>query len=138
VPEEDLVTFLRIEIGNTPKEKRNNRDDKNDNAPKSQLTLAPVKGRFPTFSGSGYIKKPYKVLLNDEAAFAKDMRVQLFLQQKSAVAGAKQVYLGQFLVPISSMEGTLSKRPQYYNLVDKDGNMQGKILARFFLLKRDQ
>ena len=46
--------------------------------PKSQIKLAPVKGRFPTFGGSGYIKKPYKVLLNDEAAFAKDMRVQMF------------------------------------------------------------
>lgn len=46
--------------------------------------------------------------------------------------------LGSFLVPIISMVGTLYKRPQYYSIVDTDGNCQGKILARFFLMKRDQ
>ena len=31
----------------------------------------------------------------------------------------------------------LYKRPQYFNVIDNDGNMQGKILARFYLIKRD-
>lgn len=66
------------------------------------------------------------------------MRVQLFLQQSGAFAGSSQVMLGSFLVPIISMVGTLYKRPQYYSIVDTDGNCQGKILARFFLMKRDQ
>lgn len=56
--------------------------------PKSQIKLAPVKGRFPTFGGSGYIKKPYKVLLNEDAAFAKDMRVQMFQQTASTYSGS--------------------------------------------------
>ena len=96
-----------------------------------------MRGRFPTFSGSGYIKKPYKVLLNDEAAFAKDMRVQLFQNQTNLYAGSNQILIGSFNVPIASMVGTLYKRPQYFNIVDSDGNIQGKILARFFLLKKN-
>ena len=36
------------------------------------------------------------------------------------------------------MEHTLYKRPSYFNVVDGDGNCQGKILARFFIMKRDQ
>lgn len=45
--------------------------------------------------------------------------------------------VGQFLVPVSSLESTLFKRPQYYNVIDGEGKLQGKILARFYLLKRD-
>ena len=36
------------------------------------------------------------------------------------------------------MVGVLYKRPQYFTLIDPEGNIQGKILARFFLMKRDQ
>jgi hypothetical protein len=36
------------------------------------------------------------------------------------------------------MVDTLYKKPQYFNLIDSEGKIQGKILARFFLLKRDQ
>jgi len=36
------------------------------------------------------------------------------------------------------MVGNLFKRPMYFTVIDSDGNIQGKILARFFLMKRDQ
>ena len=36
------------------------------------------------------------------------------------------------------MKDTLYKRPQYYNIIDSEGNIQGKILARFLLMKREQ
>ena len=31
----------------------------------------------------------------------------------------------------------LYKRPQYYNIIDPEGILQGKVLARFHLIKRD-
>ena len=36
------------------------------------------------------------------------------------------------------MTQTLYKRPQYFTVTDSDGICVGKILARFFLMKRDQ
>ena len=77
-------------------------------------------------------------MLNDEAAFAKDMRVQLFQNVSSKFSGSSQLMLGSFMVPISTMCDKLYKRPQYYTVLDSDGNCQGKILARFFLMKRGQ
>ena len=101
----------------------------------SEIRLNTFKGRFPEYN---YFKEPKKVNLSDEAAFAQDMRVQLILKDKSLFRGTQDVTLGQFLVPISSMVDNLYKRPQYFNLIDSEGKIQGKILARFFLLKRDQ
>ena len=39
-------------------------------------------------------------------------------------------------MPVSSLESALYKRPQYYNVIDGEGRLQGKILARFYLIKR--
>lgn len=91
-------------------------------------------GRFPRWSWS---KKPKIVTLAEYPEFASDMRVQLYSIEESVYKGKNQVMIGQFLVPIVSMLQKLYKRPQYYNVVDADGNMQGKILARFYLEKKE-
>jgi len=39
-------------------------------------------------------------------------------------------------VPVSSIT-KLYRLPQFYNVFDDEGNLKGKILARFFLMQKN-
>ena len=41
------------------------------------------------------------------------------------------------MVPVSSLL-KLYALPQYFDVIDSEGQMQGRILARFFLVQKDQ
>lgn len=92
-------------------------------------------GRFPLWKWNAKAKL---IMLNSNISFASDMRVILKRKAEQSYFGnVKDPPIGQFLVPVESIM-TLHTLPQYYNVIDPEGNIKGKILARFFLLKKTQ
>lgn len=133
ISSETLRTRVEVKIGIQHNKKKTSGGKKLTEAEKDIKTRV-MAGRFPRWNWS---KKPKTVTLAEYAEFASDMRVQLYSIEESLYKGKNQVMVGQFLVPIVTMLDNLYKRPQYYNVIDSEGNMQGKILARFYLIKRD-
>ena len=125
IPEEDLQTKVEIQIGNLSAQRKT--EDSN-------IRTRSLPGRFPQWNWS---KRAQLITLNSNPNFASDMRVMLYHKDYSYYRGATQKLIGQFLVPVASIM-TLYRTPQYYEVIDADGAVQGKILARFFLVKKTQ
>ena len=62
------------------------------------------------------------------------MRICVYRQERS---NRYDRIVGHFLVPVRSMR-RLYKKPQYYNVIDSNGELQGKILARFYIKPKDE
>lgn len=77
-------------------------------------------------------------MIDKNLQFASDMRVILYNCQKTMLLRRETwEVLGEFSVPVKSIQGQLFKKPQYFNVVNNDGELQGQVLARFFLKEID-
>ena len=66
------------------------------------------------------------------------MRVKVYRKHVNLFGGdTNRAEVGQFTVPVASIM-KLYGLPQYYDIIDSNGDMQGRILARFFLVQKDQ
>lgn len=59
------------------------------------------------------------------------MRVSL-MNSSRGFFGEKIEVIGEFAVPVQSIM-TRSKRPQFFNLLNEDGQFMGQLLCNFFL-----
>ena len=117
--EETLKTKVEVQIGNTEKE-----------TPTIQTKEG--LGRFPMWLMAS---KPILVSMDSNLGFVSDIRIVLLRVETSYFSGAKSSLLGLFIVPITSVT-TLYNYPQYYSFVDEKGNLVGKVLARFYIIKK--
>lgn len=106
-----LNTFVSVKIG-----------DKTE-------SCKPAPGKNPTWNQEIYAKK---VELNQKLEFSSDMIVSVFNANKgiTSIFNEKSL-IGEFAVPVMSLQKDM-KRPKFFNLI-KDGQCQGRILARFLV-----
>ena len=72
VPEKELLTMVEMKIGVVKQQKKGNGKKEQQ---ETRIKTRALPGRFPQWNWS---KKPQVVTMCDDAAFASDMRVQLF------------------------------------------------------------
>ena len=66
------------------------------------------------------------------------MRVLLYNISKSLILKRDELeVVGEFCVPITSISKKLYSKPQFFNVLNNEGEFQGQVLARFFLKEVD-
>lgn len=121
LPVENLNTRIDIKIGNVALQKEG-------------LTTDVAVGRYPFWNY--YIER--EINLNKNLGFASDMRVTLFNSSKSMIfRNEKLEVLGEFSVPVKSL-CNFYKKPQFFNVINNEGKLQGQVLARFYLKSIDK
>ena len=78
--------------------------------------------------------------LNENLDYASDLTVKIYSRKKSSKyrsydIGEKENLVGTFTIPLTSIT-TLWTKPQYFNVIDHENYMRGKVLARFFLVEK--
>jgi len=53
------------------------------------------------------------------------------------ILGESESILGEFTVPVNSMS-TEIQRPQFFNVINEEGQLEGQVLARFYIKEYDQ
>jgi hypothetical protein len=76
----------------------------------------------------------HTVKLKNELEFEADMRVTLKNQKKSWLGNLSDLTIAEFAVPLESIM-TRCKRPQFFNILNENGQFMGQILANFYLMK---
>ena len=118
VPEEELVSWVWIEVGHAA----NTKDTK--------IKTHRVPGRFPLYKYNKY----FPITMKENVDFAQQMRVKVYRKKVNYFGGdINRQEVGYFSVPVSSIM-KLYGLPQYYDVIDSEGQMQGRVLARFFVV----
>ena len=116
-----LNTKIEIKIGNVSNNKG--------------LSTKGSDGRYPKWNEL----IDNNIVLDKNLQFAPDMRVILFNSSKTLITRRQDwEVIGEFSVPVKSISGKLYNRPQFFNLLNNEGHLQGQVLARFFLKEVDQ
>lgn len=64
--------------------------------------------------------------------FEADMRVSVYNKKSKLFGGFKNILIGEFRVPVNSLLD-FSDKPQFFNVLNEDGQFMGQILANFYL-----
>lgn len=75
------------------------------------------------------------ITLDTNVSLAPDMQVKLYQTEQSMISGESKLLIGQFNVPIDSIT-ELYTLPQYFDFLDSEMNIVGKLLARFYLIPK--
>lgn len=115
VAAEDLNTSVEVQIGNLAQTK-------------GSIATTRKAGRYPVWNWLS----SREVNLQNELAFESDMRVSLVNESKGFFGGLEHHVIGEFAVPVQSMM-TRSLRPQFFNLLNEEGQFMGQVLCNFYL-----
>lgn len=115
LPEDKLDTYVSLQIGK--------------NLSVDKFKTEPGKGRYPVWK---YFSADEIVQLEKELVFEPDMRVTLYNRKTKLFGGLANIVIGEFTIPVESMT-TYCEKPQFFNILNEEGQFMGQILANFHL-----
>ena len=72
------------------------------------------------------------VKLNTELTFESDMKVTITNRYKNWLGNDADSHIGEFSVPVTSLLKH-SEKPQFFNILNPEGQFMGQILCNFYL-----